>query len=104
MWDDQTEYLLDEEDDNENWLLFQQVKFALHKLYGKGKINYYEFHLFILYFDYEDKVDITLMSTEEVNEKRKMSLRKLSEITKINYVSIYYTISEVIKKIKKEMN
>ncbi len=71
----------------------------LNQVQSNSSLTWYDKQVFELLYSPEKYIDINNMDKKEVDDLRKMSPRKLSKKTSINYLSLYFTSNKVIKTI-----
>lgn len=81
--------------------MYNSILNYVTQLKKEGKISWYQEKLFNLFYNFESTIDIKKLDNEEINEMRAMSLRKMQSLTKINFVSVYYSL-KVVKDLIKE--
>lgn len=85
--------------EEKEWLILTKILFDLYK---QNKIDHYEYTLHQLYYNYEELAPIDGLTLKQTNQLRNMSLRRLADKTKINYLTIHNTIKKVNNILKKE--
>ena len=83
---------------DDDWISkYDEIINMVKALKTNGSINFYQERIFMLFYAPEKIIDID--KVDDIHALRNMSLRKLADITNINYVSIHYTLRTVMEKI-----
>jgi len=98
---------LDEENDDNEFeidIKLEQIFKILNKLYKEKKINKEEKSSFLFYYIPENYISIRKMDKKSVDKLRKISYRKLEDITNVDYQTIRFNVIKVNQLIKEEIN
>lgn len=82
---------------NEDIEKYNEILNIVKDLKNNRNITEYQYRIFYLFYSPESLIKINRVN--DIHELRNMSLRKLEDLTGINYVSIHYSLKQVINKI-----